>query len=133
MDNPKIISYAEMMQLLGKTMEFTKSDLKTGMFVKQRNGDFKIVLDNATFSYDYFLELSSYGEKLTNRNNQKEFDIMSVYKTSSNVSLSYYLKGQDLNLIWERTEQTPAQKEMEDVLSQISKLQEQAKVLQSKL
>ena len=28
----------------GKTMQFTKSDLKTGMFVKQRNGKLKIVL-----------------------------------------------------------------------------------------
>jgi hypothetical protein len=128
-----LISYTEMMQLLGKTMEFTKSDLKTGMFVKQRNGDFKIVLDNATFSYDYFLELSSYGEKLTNRNNQKEFDITAVYKTNKSTSLTKYLEGQGLTIIWERTEQTPAQKEMEELQSQISKLQEQAKVLQSKL
>jgi hypothetical protein len=128
-----IKTYTEMMQLLGKTMEFTKSDLKTGMFVKQRNGDFKIILGKATFSYDYFMELLSYSDGLTHSNNQKEFDIMSVYKKSSNVPLSYYLKGQDLTLIWERTEQTEAQKEMEELQAQITKLQEQAKVLQSKL
>jgi hypothetical protein len=117
----------------GKTMQFTKSDLKTGMFVKQRNGDFKIVLGKATFSYDYFMELLSYSDELTNRNNQKEFDIMSVYKKSSNVALSYYLKGQDLTPIWERTEQTEAQKEMEVLQEQAKALQEQITKLQGKL
>jgi hypothetical protein len=114
-------------------MQFTKSDLKTGMFVKQRNGDFKIILGKATFSYDYFMELLSYSDGLTHSNNQKEFDIMSVYKKSSNVPLSYYLKGQDLTPIWERTEQTPAQKEMEVLQQQAKALQEQITKLQGKL
>jgi hypothetical protein len=122
----------------GKTMEFTKSDLiklsqSETVFVKQRNGDFKIVLGKATFSYDYFMELLSYSEGLTHRNNQKEFDIMSVYKKSSNVPLSYYLKGENLELIWERTEQTEAQKEMEVLQQQAKALQEQITKLQGKL
>jgi hypothetical protein len=51
-----------------------------------------------------------------------------------------YLNGLGLNRVWERTEQTPAQKEMQELLSNIEKaekgitdMKEQAKVLQAKL
>ena len=129
-----LISYTEMMQLLGKTMEFTKSDLKTGMFVKQRNGNFKLVLGDAICGLNGSWDsLGDYTENMTNSDNNSEFDIVAVYTQSEGSSLTSYLSGMYLTKIWERTEQTPAQKEMEDVLAQISKLQEQAKVLQSKL
>jgi hypothetical protein len=130
-DYTKIVTYTEMMQLLGKTMEFTKSDLKTGMFVKYRNRDIRLVLGDM-ITGDNWSELETYDINLSCKPN-KARDIMSVYTANENTSLQLYLKGQCLKLIWERTEQTPAQKEMEDVLAQISKLQEQAKVLQSKL
>ena len=118
----------------GKTMQFTKSDLKTGMFVKQRNGDFKIVLGDAICGYDYFSPLYSYNvSMLLCDSAQTEFDIMAVYNKNSNVALSYYLQGQDLQIIWKRTEQTEAQKEMEVLQEQAKALQEQITKLQSKL
>ena len=44
-----------------------------------------------------------------------------------------YLKGEDLTLVWERTEQTEAQKEMEVLQKQATALQEQITKLQGKL
>ena len=170
---PSIVTYTEMMQLLGKDMEFTKSDLETGVFVKQingtskivlydalcgtlikkgkkdmeftksdletgmfvkyRNGNFKIVLDDALCGVNsVWGSLSNIKEDLTNKRSS-DFDIVAVYKAGEGSSLTEYLLGRYLIPIWERTEQTPAQKEMKELQAQISKLQEQAKVLQSNL
>jgi hypothetical protein len=134
-----IVTYTEMMQLLGKTMEFTKSDLiklsqSETVFVKQRNGNFKVVLGKAICGNDYsFGLIDNYNRDMTITCNETHLDIVAVYITNRSVSLNLYLKGDCLTLIWERTEQTPAQKEMEELQAQITKLQEQAKVLQSKL
>ena len=130
-NNPIIVTYTEMMQLLGNTMQFTKSDLKTGMFVKYRNGDMRLVLGDIVTG-DYWSHLSRFDTHL-NHKDYKERDIMSVYTANEEAGLKAYFDGKLLKLIWERTEQSPAQKEMEELRSQISKLQEQAKVLQSKL
>jgi hypothetical protein len=128
-----ILTYAEMMQLLGKTMEFTKSDLKTGMFVKYRNGEYRMVLGNI-ITGDGWMSLNELRDDLSEDNTSMgRLDVMSVYVTKSNRAIGEYFKGDSLKLIWERTEQTPAQKEMEELQAQITKLQEQAKVLQSKL
>jgi hypothetical protein len=127
----KIISYKEMMQLLGKTMEFTKSDLKTGMFVKYRNGNVRLVL-GGVITGEYWTSLLDFDNNLKN-SEVKERDIMAVYEVAGGASITMYLNGESLRVIWERTEQTLAQKEMEELQAQISKLQEQAKVLQSKL
>jgi hypothetical protein len=127
-----IISYTEMMQLLGKTMEFTKSDLKTGMFVKNRNGDYKIIIGELLSGLDSSTLFANFREDLVNINNNG-YDIVAVYEVETLRHVKAYFKGESLTLIWERTEQTPAQKEMEELQAQISKLQEQAKVLQSKL
>jgi hypothetical protein len=129
----KIVTYTEMMQLLGKTMEFTKSDLKTGMFVKYRNGEYRMVLGNI-ITGDGWMSLNELRDDLSEDNTSMgRLDVMSVYVTKSNRAIGEYFKGDSLKLIWERTEQTPAQKEMEELQAQITKLQEQAKVLQSKL
>jgi hypothetical protein len=134
-----IVTYTEMMQLLGKTMQFTKSDLRKlaqteTVFVKQRNGNFKIVLgDDICGNDNKWGEINDYNVNMTQIWGGNELDIVAVYKKERGSSLTRYLKGQYLTLIWERTEQTPAQKEMKELQSQISKLQEQAKVLQSKL
>jgi hypothetical protein len=132
MDNPTIISYTEMMQLLGKTMQFTKSDLKTGMFVKNRNGNYKIVIGDTLSGIEACTTFSNFNDGLIS-NLSKGYDIVVVYKALDSRFLSAYLNGESLKLIWERTEQTPVQKEMEELQAQITKLQEQAKVLQSKL
>jgi hypothetical protein len=130
--NPKIIPYKEMMKLLGKTMEFTKSDLKTGVHViKNRDGDYKIVLDTILCGNSY-TALNLITETLSHKN-YIDLDIMAVYVITEKRSINSYLTGEGLSLIWERTEQTPAQKELSLLQEQITALQEQAKVLQAKL
>jgi hypothetical protein len=135
-----IVTYTEMMQLLGKTMkEFTKSDLKTGMFVKQRDGDYAVVLDKTLSTMRLYTELSNIASSLCH-NYIKSSDIVAVYTTASRDTLGCHLSGESLTLIWERTEQTPAQKEMEvlqskmdELQEQMDELQEQMKVVQAKL
>ena len=114
--------------------EFTKSDLKTGMFVKQRGGEFKVVLDDEISGGSSWGELSSYSEDMMNQSSAfAELDIVAVYERRKGGCLSDYLKGQRLKIIWERTEQTEAQKEMEVLQEQAKALQEQITKLQGKL
>jgi hypothetical protein len=117
----------------GKTMQFTKSDLKTGMFVKYRNGEYRMVLGNI-ITGDGWMSLNDLSSNLLeNINGRNRLDVMSVYTAKHNATIASYLKGQDLTLIWERTEQTPAQKEMEVLQQQAKALQEQITKLQGKL
>jgi hypothetical protein len=133
-DEFEIVTYTEMMQRLGKTMkEFTKSDLKTGMFVKYRHGGYRMLLGNI-ITGDNWLDLSELRDDLLEDNtNVGRLDVMSVYITKSKSTISEYLKGEHLTLIWERIEQTPAQKEMEVLQAKMDELQEQMKVVQAKL
>jgi hypothetical protein len=132
--NATIVTYTEMMQLLGKTMkEFTKSDLKTGMVVRNRNGNYKIVFGNSMSGLDNTASFSSFTSNLLGKQSQAEFDIMAVYKVGGAMLIRATLSGEGLTLIWERTEQTPAQKEMEVLQAKMDELQEQMKVVQAKL
>jgi hypothetical protein len=116
----------------GKTMQFTKSDLKTGVhFIYNRSGEYKIVLDTMLCG-DSYTDLSEITEKLSHKS-YRELDIMAVYVITEKRSLNKYLKGESLTPIWERTEQTEAQKEMEVLQQQAKALQEQITKLQSKL
>jgi hypothetical protein len=131
--NRNIISYTEMMQLLGKTMkEFTKSDLKTGMVVRYRDGEYRIFIDKVLMGIGGFNVLSLYNDSLIGINNSN-VDIVAVYSMSEARPIDIYLKGEHLTLIWERTEQTPAQKEMEVLQEQAKALQEQITKLQGTL
>ena len=113
--------------------EFTKSDLKTGMFVKQRDGAMKVVLgNNLCGAESSWNRLSNYKFDLKSAR-YKDSDIIAVYKTSEGSSLTSYLEGHFLTLIWERTEQTEAQKEMEVLQEQVKAVQEQITKLQGKL
>lgn len=118
-----------------KTMDtFTKSDLKTGMFVKYRNGEYRMVLDSRLTSIQGGCTLNNFQEDITHDFSEGGMlDIIAVYKNLPIGNLKEYLEGRSLTLLWERTEQTEAQKEMEALNKQIEALQEQAKVLQSKL
>jgi hypothetical protein len=116
----------------GKTMQFTKSDLNTGMFVKQRDGTYSIFLKDMFSEIDDYIMLSSYEDNLKH-NHFPKWDIMFVYKAEGQGPLSNYLEGEYLTPIWERTEQTEAQKEMEVLQEQAKALQEQITKLQSKL
>jgi hypothetical protein len=139
MGNADIVTYTEMMQLLGKTMKFTKSDLKTGMFVKQREGMYMLVLEDRAVGNTGFTLLSDVRQNLL-ASVHKNLDIVAVYRPSGVGVMTGYMLGNDLNLIWERTEQTPAQKEMEvlqakmdESQAKMNELQAQMKVVQAKL
>jgi hypothetical protein len=138
----KIISYTEMMQLLGKTVkEFTKSDLKTGMFVKHKDGTYRIVLDSILSTYNGYLNMSMYMQDLSyGDGRQEKFDIIAAYKTEAHGTLANFMNGYELTLIWERAEKTPAQKEMEvlqvkmnESQAKMNELQAQMKIVQAKL
>jgi hypothetical protein len=58
---------------------------------------------------------------------------MSVYVITEKRSIDSYLRGESLSPIWERTEQTEAQKEMEVLQEQAKALQEQITKLQGTL
>jgi hypothetical protein len=132
-DYTQIVTYAEMMQLLGKTMKFTKSDLKTGMFVKYRGGQYRIVIGEC-LSGNGCATLPQYSEGLKYKvPTIRALDIMAVYKAAKATHINEYLKGHCLTLIWERTEQTEAQKEMEVLQTQAKALQEQITKLQGAL
>ena len=134
--DPSIVTYTEMMQLLGKKhmKEFTKSDLKTGMFVKQRGGEFKLVLDDVISGGNSWGALSNYDDDMLKKSRVfAGLDIVAVYERIIGGCLSDYLGGQRLKIIWERTEQTEAQKEMEVLQEQAKALQEQITKLQGKL
>jgi hypothetical protein len=133
---PTIVTYTEMMQLLGKTMEFTKSDLiklaqTETVIVKYRDKSYRVFI-NKVFNGAGWALLDEFSDDLKCKNSGR-LDVLSVYKASETRCLSTYLRGEHLTIVWERTEQTEAQKEMEELQAQITKLQEQAKVLQSKL
>jgi hypothetical protein len=125
----------------GKTMQFTKSDLKAGVhFVKNREGTFAAVCRNVFCGEVGVVRLTDFNDELLNIKGNPEMDIVEVYETDKDRSMTSYLKGLGLKRIWERTEQTEAQKEMEVLQAQIDKgaaymaeLHEQAKRLRDKL
>jgi hypothetical protein len=116
----------------GKTMQFTKSDLKTGMFVKQRDGMYMLVLEDRAVGDTGFTLFCDVQESLL-ANKYEHLDIVAVYKASGDGVMTDYMAGNELNLIWERTEQTEAQKEMAILQEQAKALQEQITKLQGKL
>jgi hypothetical protein len=130
-----IVTYTQMMQLLGKTMQFTKSDLKAGLhFVKSEDGRYWAVLDKVISYADTFVSIERYSDNLKlETSSTTDYDIVAVYVPKCRSSIGYYLKGQYLTPIWERTKQTPAQKEMEVLQAQAKALQEQITKLQGTL
>jgi hypothetical protein len=116
----------------GKAMKFTKSDLKTGMFVKHRDGDYAVVLDNDLSGLEHYVSLDTITPKLISSCLTAN-DIMSVYVKAERCCMNSHLSGLGLRRVWERTEQTPAQKEMEVLQAKMDELQEQMKVVQAKL
>jgi hypothetical protein len=129
----------------GKTMkEFTKSDLiklaqTETVFVKQREGMYMLVLKDRAVGNTGFTLLSDVCDNLL-ASMFKHLDIVAVYKASGDGVMTDYMEGNELTLIWERTEQTPAQKEMEalqvkmnESQAKMNELQAQMKVVQAKL
>ena len=134
---PVILTYNEMMQLLtGKSMGFTKQDLielaktKT-VIVKYRNGEYRIYL-GGIFNGAYWCHVDVFSDDLKCMHN-RVMDVMSIYTCNPHAAILDQLKGIGLTQVWERTELTPAQKEMEVLQAKMDELQEQMKVVKAKL
>jgi hypothetical protein len=114
--------------------EFTKSDLKTGMFVRLRRGDYRVVLGDYALDTESRVCLLNIKDNLLAAHDAFDgIDIMAVCRIGIPTSLADHLQGESLELIWERTEQTPAQKEMAILQEQAKALQEQITKLQGTL
>ena len=136
-DGPTIVTYDEMMQLLtGKSLGFTKSDLielaKTEtVFVKSRDESYRVYI-GGIFTGNGWNHPASYDEGLKHQG-QAPFDIIAVYTASRHGAVIEQLRGIGLTQVWERTEPTPAQREMAVLQAKMDELQEQMKVVQAKL
>ena len=83
---------------------FTKSDLKDGMVVENREGNRYIVLNGAFMRHHGFCAFKYFNDDLTETLDHKNLDIMKVYEASSPLSLDDYMGDRNLTLIWEREE-----------------------------
>ena len=126
-----------MMQLLaGKDVGFTKTDLiklaktKT-VFVKYRNGGYRIYLDGI-FNGEGWAPIDVFTESLKCLSSGK-LDVMSVYTSSPRDPLLEQLEGEGLTQVWERTELTPAQKEMEVLQAKMDKFQTKMDQVQAQM
>lgn len=94
----KILEWSDYMN-----KEFTKSDLKSGMVVKYRNGDNRMVINEGLIGEDGYLKQCSFRADLTHRN-FSEFDIVGVYGAKNYNDFKGMLLDDNLSPIWERTE-----------------------------
>lgn len=60
--------------------QFTKSDLKDGDIVTQRNGLKKMVFENKLYGSNHFVSLTYYTEDLKDANGDEEYDIIKIEK-----------------------------------------------------
>lgn len=58
--------------------QFTKSDLKDGDIVTQRNGLKKMVFENKLYGSNHFVSLTYYTEDLKDANGDEEYDIIKI-------------------------------------------------------
>ena len=92
-------------------ISFKKSDLKPGMVVLRRDGNFSIVNEGLTLivRMSGWIGLEQYNDDLLNFF-QRRFDILSVYKTSQKINVIHKIFSSSnidqklLTLIWKRNE-----------------------------
>lgn len=96
--NYKILEWSDYMQ-----KKFTKSDLKDGMVVKYRDGDKRMVINEALIGEDGYEYRHCFREDLTHRY-FKDLDIVGVYAIQEYNNFADMLSDYNLELIWERTE-----------------------------
>ena len=100
---------------------FSLSNLKAGMVVRQRGGQFKIVMADVIAGKSSWSLLCDFTNDL--KHQMKEYDIVAVYTTTNHDALQGYLSGHNLSILWE--EKNPEQIELEllekELLELISK------------
>lgn len=92
-----------------------KSDLKSGMVVEYRDGRKRLVVNDDLIGDDGSLSLTYYNDDLKDNEYSvldSDFDIIKVYRYKDNRSLSYLLKDDNLELIWERKDNKLTNKEL---------------------
>ena len=112
--------------------EFTKKDLKSGMWVKTRNGNTYIIIENMTTQLygtqnfcligdGSFVISDSINDDLTHIS-KKEFDIIGLYGNILGFGDKLTFSFDKQTLIWEReTEEDKQIKEMQNRLSEMKK------------
>lgn len=90
-----------------KEKQFTKSDLKTGMWVEYRNGDKRMaVIDSINgdvfVSSEGYICIKDYNNNLTIETYQRDLDVVKVFKPKTFCSM---YRGDYLELIWQRSEE----------------------------
>jgi hypothetical protein len=110
-----IINSIKKLNLIDDTKDstqFTKENLKTGMWIECRNKQRYMTMFNVFGQRNYnvlasnegWLEFDSYQNNLLHNRGYKEWDIIKVYKAGNPFDI---YKGSDLDLIWERKEEKP--------------------------
>lgn len=98
--------------------EFTKADLKDGMFVVSRNGNIYIKIGEFLIDHGRWNALTHYTDDLHNML-YSELDIVKVGTLKSGKPLKY-IKEEDLDIIWERKE--PQKLTPEDAAKKLKEL-----------
>lgn len=102
--------------------EFTEDDLKTGMVVEYRNGSRRVVFEDRLLGHKAYCRLNQFEETLLIIGSCHDLDIMKVYRP--NMKCVYELEDifddTNLNLIWERQEESEPEAE-EMTLAEIEK------------
>jgi len=120
-------------EIINEEKIMKKSDLKSGMHVELRNGHTYMVLTDGYYGGFCLVLIGAIGwandawnEDMTCRES-KDLDIMKVHTPPiyNVMEISNQRK-----LVWERVEQTPEQKQLQQMLTKISELQTQAEKLQ---
>lgn len=105
-----------------ETVKFTKADLETGMVVEYRDGDRRLVFEDRLLGNKAYCRLNQFEETLLIIGSCHDPDIMKVYRP--NMKCVYKLEDifddTNLNLIWERQEESEPEAE-EMTLAEIEK------------
>lgn len=99
--------------------EFTEADLKDGMVVKYRNGDKRMVINEALIGEDGYADRYCFREDLTHRY-FKDLDIVGVYEIQEYSNFADMLSDYNLELIWERKE--PKKMTIEEMRKKLEEL-----------
>lgn len=102
--------------------EFTEDDLKTGMVVEYRNGSRRVVFEDRLLGNKAYCRLNQFEETLLIIGSCHDLDIMKVYRPNKKCvyELEDIFDDTNLNLIWERQEESEPEAE-EMTLAEIEK------------
>ena len=92
--------------ILSKVPNFTKEDLKPGMVVKLRSGEFKMVAHSndglVIINKNNYIRLCGYTDNLLCFEDNKDIDIMKVYDYKNAYQDAFNITVEGRKLLWER-------------------------------